>query len=118
MSKIKETIQQGISSEIETREVNDMKLKTGNVYKSIVIIGKRANQISKDQKEELHSKLAEFASTSDNLEEIFENREQIEISRFYERMPNAALLATQEFMDDGIYYRDAAAEAEEEDAKE
>src|ERR1035438_8769366 len=77
----------------------------GNLYESIAIIAKRANQINITMKEELHSKLEEFATHTDSLEEINENKEQIEISKAYERMPNAALLATQEFMEDKIYYR-------------
>jgi DNA-directed RNA polymerase subunit K/omega len=82
-----------------------MKAKTGNVYESIAIIAKRANQINITMKEELHNKLEEFASHTDSLEEIHENKEQIEISRAYERMPNPSLLATQEFMEDKVYYR-------------
>ena len=65
----------------------------------------RANQISAEIKEELNNKLQEFASSNDNLEEVFENREQIEISKYYERMPKATLLATQEFLEDKVYYR-------------
>ena len=79
--------------------------RTGNLYESIAIIAKRANQINISLKEELHNKLDEFASHTDSLEEIHENKEQIEISRAYERMPNPALLATQEFMEEKVYYR-------------
>jgi DNA-directed RNA polymerase subunit K/omega len=82
-----------------------MKSKTGNLYESINIIAKRANQINISIKEELHNKLEEFASHTDSLEEIHENKEQIEISRAYERMPNPALLASQEFMEDKVYHR-------------
>jgi DNA-directed RNA polymerase subunit K/omega len=82
-----------------------MKAKTGNVYESIAIIAKRANQINITMKEELHNKLEEFASHTDSLEEIHENKEQIEISKAYERMPNPSLLATQEFMEDKVYHR-------------
>jgi DNA-directed RNA polymerase subunit K/omega len=82
-----------------------MKGKTGNVYESIAIIAKRANQINITLKEELHNKLEEFASHTDSLEEIHENKEQIEISKAYERMPNPSLLATQEFMEDKVYHR-------------
>ena len=82
-----------------------LKAKTGNLYESISIISKRANQISISVREELHSKLEEFASHTDSLEEIHENKEQIEISKAYERMPNPAILATAEFIDDKIYYR-------------
>jgi DNA-directed RNA polymerase subunit K/omega len=82
-----------------------MKSKTGNLYESINIIAKRANQINISIKEELHNKLEEFASHTDSLEEIHENKEQIEISRAYERMPNPALLASQEFMEGKVYHR-------------
>jgi DNA-directed RNA polymerase subunit K/omega len=90
-----------------TRDVDKIADQTGNVYESLVVIGKRARQISTKQKEELNSKLAEFASTVDNLEEVFENREQIEISKFYERMPKPATMATEEFMDGKVMYRRA-----------
>jgi DNA-directed RNA polymerase subunit K/omega len=94
-----------------TRDLRDIDGKTGNIYESIAIISKRANQISGEIKEELTNKLAEFASTTDNLEEIFENREQIEISRFYERLPKPSLIAIQEFFDDKIYYRNPNTES-------
>jgi BioD-like phosphotransacetylase family protein len=73
-----------------------------------MIISKRANQISVEMKEELNKKLQEFASYTDNLEEVFENREQIEISKFYERLPKPSLLAAQEFIEGKIYYRNPA----------
>jgi DNA-directed RNA polymerase subunit K/omega len=95
-----------------TRDLRDIDGKTGNIYESIAIISKRANQISGEIKEELTNKLAEFASTTDNLEEIFENREQIEISRFYERLPKPSLIAIQEFFDDKIYYRNPNTETQ------
>ncbi len=95
-----------------TRDLRDLDGKTGNIYESIAIISKRANQISGEIKEELTNKLAEFASTTDNLEEIFENREQIEISRFYERLPKPSLIAIQEFFDDKIYYRNPNTETQ------
>lgn len=85
---------------------------TGNVYESINVIAKRANQISVEMKEELNKKLQEFASYTDNLEEVFENREQIEISRFYERLPKAAAIATQEFVEKKVYYRNANKDSE------
>jgi len=88
-----------------TRNTMEMEDKVGNIYKAVVITSKRANQISMEIKEELNSKLEEFASYSDNLEEVFENREQIEISRFYERMPKASLIALDEFENDQIYVR-------------
>jgi len=90
---------------VETKNLVDIKGKTGNLYESIAIVAKRANQINIALKEELHNKLEEFASHTDSLEEIHENKEQIEISRAYERMPNPAILATQEFMENKIYYR-------------
>src|ERR671917_577352 len=105
MSLLRRQLSTSTSNNIETRDVNALKNKTGNLYESISIIGKRANQINISLKEELHNKLEEFASHTDSLEEIHENKEQIEISRAYERMPNPALLATQEFLEDKIYYR-------------
>src|SRR6187401_2797139 len=105
MSKLRRQLSVGTSNTVETKNLNDIKEKTGNVYESISIIGKRANQIDISLKEELHNKLEEFASHTDSLEEIHENKEQIEISRAYERMPNPSLLATQEFLEDKIYYR-------------
>lgn len=90
-----------------TRDVRNLDAPTGNLYESIVIISKRANQISAALKEELNSKLQEFASSNDNLEEVFENREQIEISKHYERMPKPTLLATQEFLEDKVYFRNS-----------
>lgn len=86
--------------------------ETGNIYESVVIIGKRANQISADIKQELSKKLSEFASTQDNLDEVFENREQIEISRFYEKLPKPSLIAIQEFEEGKIYFRNPAKEKE------
>ena len=88
-----------------TRNQIDLDKDTGNIYESLVIISKRANQINSVIKEELNNKLEEFASYTDNLEEVFENREQIEISKFYERLPKPTLIALQEFLDGKIYYR-------------
>lgn len=105
MSKLRRQLSSNTSNTAETKNLTDIKNKTGNLYESIAIIAKRANQINITLKEELHNKLEEFASHTDSLEEIHENKEQIEISRAYERMPNPALLATQEFMEDKIYYR-------------
>ena len=98
-----------------TRNTSDLGDKVGNLYESLAIISKRANQIGSDIKEELNSKLSEFASSSDNLEEIFENREQIEISKYYEKLPKPLALAMVEFENDQIYYRNPA---QEEDATE
>ena len=90
---------------VETRDVIAIKEKTGNLYESIVVMGRRANQIAITMKEDLHKKLDEFSSHTDTLEEIHENKEQIEISRMYERMANPALQSTNEFFEDKIYYR-------------
>lgn len=93
------------STNTVTRDIMDLCDETGNIYESVAIIGKRANQISLDIKNELSKKLQEFASVSDNLDEVFENREQIEISRFYEKLPKPSLIATQEFVEGKIYFR-------------
>jgi DNA-directed RNA polymerase subunit K/omega len=105
MSRLRRQISANTANVAETKDLNVIRSKTGNVYESIAIIAKRANQINISLKEELHNKLEEFASHTDSLEEIHENKEQIEISRAYERMPNPSLLATQEFLEDKIYYR-------------
>ncbi|MDR2891191.1 MAG: DNA-directed RNA polymerase subunit omega [Alistipes sp.] len=89
-----------------TRKLADIDAPTGNVYESVAIISKRANQISSGLKEELKRKLEEFSTTGDSLEETFENREQIEISRFYERMPKATLIATEEFLGGELYFHE------------
>ena len=99
-----------------TRDMSDFASTTGNVYESISIIGKRSNQSAAEMKEELLKKLNEFSSTTDNLEEQFENHEQIEISRFYERLPKPTLIAAQEFLDGKVYFRDPSKEVEEEEA--
>ena len=105
MSKLRRQLSASTSSVVEPKKLSDLKDKTGNLYESIAIIAKRANQINITIKEELHNKLEEFASHTDSLEEIHENKEQIEISRAYERMPNPALLATAEFIDEKVYFR-------------
>ena len=89
-----------------TRDMIKLSEDTGNVYETVCIIAKRANQISVEIKQDLSKKLAEFASYNDSLEEVFENREQIEISRYYEKLPKPTLLATQEFIDGNVYWRD------------
>jgi len=88
-----------------TRDLKDIEKQAGNMYYAINVISRRSNQISLEMKEELTSKLAEFASTTDNLEEIFENREQIEISRFYEKLPKPPAIALDEYMDKNTYFR-------------
>jgi len=105
MSRLRRQVSASTVNVVETKNLTDIKNKTGNLYESIAIVAKRASQINISLKEELHNKLEEFATHTDSLEEIHENKEQIEISKAYERMPNAALLATQEFMEDKIYYR-------------
>ena len=88
-----------VQSSVITRDLDKIAAQTGNVYESVVIISKRARQIAVNIKEELNNKLAEFATTVDNLEEVFENREQIEISKFYERLPKPTTTATEEFLE-------------------
>ncbi|MCX7986605.1 MAG: DNA-directed RNA polymerase subunit omega [Bacteroidales bacterium] len=97
-----------------TQDIEKIEEVTGNIYESVVIIAKRANQIAVDLKQELNKKLEEFANYTDNLEEVFENREQIEISRFYERLPKPTLIALQEFKDGEIYFRRANKEENKE----
>jgi len=103
-----------ISNTTVTRDLRELDEKTGNIYESIVVISKRANQIAVDLKEELNSKLAEFATTNDNLEEVFENREQIEISKHYERLPKPTLVAIDEFLNDRVYFRNPSKEKDPE----
>lgn len=93
-----------------TRDVRQLDVETNNIYESLVVISKRANQIANNLKEELHGKLSEFASSNDNLEEVFENREQIEISKHYERMPKPTLVAVDEFLSGKVYYRNPSKE--------
>lgn len=88
---------------VDTRKLGD---HSGNIYKSLVVVGKRANQITRDLKDELTQKLAEFAPAYDNLEEVMENKEQIEISRFYERKPKPTQVALEQFMDEKVYFKD------------
>lgn len=101
------------STNTETRDVMKMAEPVGNVYEMVRIISKRANQLSIEMKQDLDTKLQEFASYSDNLEEVFENHEQIEISRFYEKLPKPSLLAIQDWKDGDIYFRNPAKEKEQ-----
>ncbi|GAB3516667.1 MULTISPECIES: DNA-directed RNA polymerase subunit omega [Emticicia] len=94
-----------VNPSIVTRDVDKLAAKTGNVYESVFIVSQRAKQVAVKTKEELTQKLAEFASNIDNLEEIFENREQIEISRFYERQPKPTSIALDEFTEEKVEYR-------------
>ena len=105
MEKKKEETK-SLSPFIETRDLNSLGKKTGNLYKSINVVSKRASQLNVTLKEELHKKLEEFASSTDNLEEVFENREQIEISKYYEKLPKVTLNALNEFLNDEIYVKD------------
>ncbi len=106
MNSLTKKSNSSINPLVETRDVIAMKEKTGNLYESIAVISKRANQINVNIKEELHKRLDEFNTIiGDNLEEVNENKEQIEVSRVYERMANPALQATAEFINDEIYYK-------------
>ena len=93
-----------------TRDMIELSKDTGNVYETVCIIAKRSNQIAGEMKRDLEKKLDDFASFSDNLEEISENREQIEISRYYERLPKPTLIATQEYIENKTHYRNPAKE--------
>lgn len=93
-----------------TRDMMSLSADTGNIYETVKIIAKRANQISVEMKQDLDRKLQEFASYSDNLEEVFENREQIEISRYYEKLPKPVLIAAEEYREGKIYYRNPSKE--------
>ncbi|HPR59200.1 MAG TPA: DNA-directed RNA polymerase subunit omega [Bacteroidales bacterium] len=100
-----------------TRRMGDFSKDTGNIYETIVIISKRANQIALEMRDELKKKIDEFATNTTNLEEVFENREQIEISKYYERLPKPSLIAVQEYLDGQIYYRNPSKEKEKEKAE-
>ena len=93
-----------------TRDLMSLAEDTGNVYETVRIIGKRSNEIASDIKHDLERKLQEFSSYTDSLDEVFENREQIEISRYFERLPKPTLIAAQEFVDGEVYYRNPAKE--------
>lgn len=101
------------STEAVTRNVEAFSHNTNNIYETAVVLSKRANQLGLNIKEELNQKIEDFATPSDNLEEVFENREQIEIARFYEKLPKPTLIAIQEFLEDKIYYRNPSKEPEE-----
>ncbi len=93
-----------------TRNIAEFSKGTENIYETVALLSKRANQIASEQKHELHKKIEEFASTIDTMDEMFENREQIEVVRHYEQMPKPTLIATQEYLDDELYYRNPAKE--------
>lgn len=98
------------SQSIISRDLDILTRETGNIYETVMILAKRSNQISSELKEELSQKLQEFVSYTDNMEEIFENREQIEISKFYERLPKPTLIAFEELKENEIYYRNPSHE--------
>jgi len=104
MTDIK-TKAQGIDPNVSARDIKELANRTGNAYMSLNIIASRAKQLSQELKNELHNKLEEFATVTDTIEEVHENKEQIEISKFYERLPNPTILAFQEFMDNDLEYR-------------
>ena len=97
-------IKKNVPNNTVTRKLIDIDAPTGNVYESVTIIAKRANQIATELKQELNRKLADFSSSTDALEETFENREQIEISKYYERIPKPTLIATEEFLDGEVVF--------------
>ncbi len=97
----------------ETRRMVEFQKGTENIYESLSVLGKRANQIGLEMKEELNKKLAEFATHNDSLEEVFENREQIEIARYYERLPKPTLIAIHEYLNDRVYLRNPSKESME-----
>lgn len=103
------------ASSTVTRNINELSKEVGNVYESVMIMAKRSNQIAVELKTELNKKLQEFASYTDNLEEVFENREQIEISKYYERLPKPTLIAVEEFLNGQIYYRNPAKDQQKQD---
>ena len=103
MADIK-TKAQGMDPNLRARDIKELAAKTGNIYESLAVITKRARQLSIDLKHELHGKLEEFAVTSDTIEEITENKEQIEISKFYEKLPSPTVIATEDFLKDEIHY--------------
>ncbi len=109
MSDIKTKVQ-GLDPNVRARDVGEMARATGNIYETLAVISKRAKQLNVDIKYELHQKLEEFAVSSETIEEINENKEQIEISKFYERLPNPVIIATEEFLNGDIYHRYAERE--------
>ena len=104
---------QDVNTTTVTRNITDFEKGTGNIYESLAVVSKRANQISAQLKEELNDQLQEFNIPTETLEEVFENREQIEISKQYERMPKPTLIAAKEFLEGKIYYRNPAKEENE-----
>lgn len=99
---------------VVTRQKDQFYKGTGNIYETVAILTKRANQIASEMKEELNKKIEEFATNNDSLEEVFENREQIEIAKFYERLPKPTLIAVHEFLNDEIYFRNPHKDTQDE----
>jgi DNA-directed RNA polymerase subunit K/omega len=104
MTDIKNKVQ-GLDPNVRARDIQQLVGDTGNVYEALTIVAKRARQLGVDLKHELNSKLEEFAVQSDTIEEVVENKEQIEISKFYERLPNPVIIATEEYLNGELYYR-------------
>jgi DNA-directed RNA polymerase subunit K/omega len=118
MTDIK-TKAQGINANVGARDIKAIAAKTGNAYRSLNIIAARAKQLSQELKNELHNKLEEFATVTDTIEEVHENKEQIEISKFYERLPNPTIIALHEFEDDELEFRQIGViEASDEDTED
>lgn len=113
MSDIKTKVQ-GLDPNVKARDIDNLASNTGNVYEALVVITERSKQLSVDLKHELHQKLEEFAVTTDAIEEISENKEQIEISKFYERLPNPVVIATEEYLNGELYHRYNKREEDEE----
>ena len=105
---------QGINPNVKARNIKDFTSATGNIYETINVLAKRANQLTNDIKEELVDKLEELASHSDTIEEVHENKEQIEISKFYEKLPNPAIIATEEYLEGKIefHYKNTTPDSE------
>jgi len=113
MSDIKTKVQ-GLDPNVKARDIHNLASDTGNVYEALAIITKRSKQLAVDLKHELHQKLEEFAVTTDAIEEVSENKEQIEISKFYERLPNPVVIATEEYLNGELYHRYNKREEDEE----
>lgn len=113
MSDIKSRVQ-GVNPNIQARDVFSLAKSTGNIYEVLNIISRRAENLSQELKTELHGKLKEFAVSSDTIEEVQENKEQIEISKFYERLPNSVVIATNEYLNGKLEYSNNTPEVQDE----
>jgi len=114
MSDIKARAQ-GLSPDVSARDIQKVVKDTGNIYETLAIVSRRARQLAVDLKHELDQKLEEFAEVTDTIEEVVENKEQIEISKFYEKLPNPVLIAMREYLDDELYHRYNSAREDEEE---